>query len=498
MALRNVFIGISNRNQLLLILEDLHWADDLSLEIISLLMDELSTNPMMLLCIYRPEREHKCWKIADTATRKCIERYTDITLKQLSKTQSRQLVESLLEIDNLPEPTKDMILSKSEGNPFFIEEVIRFLIDSDVIYHEGERWKARKEIVNIDVPDTIQSVLLSRVDRLQAETKYVLQCASVVGRLFRYRLLDHLLQHEKDLEGHLSQLEDRDLIREERTIPEIEYTFKHALTQEATYQGILERKRQDFHRQIADGIEDLYRDRIEDFYEELAHHHKLGGNDEKAIKYLLKAGIKLAEQYANHESLRYFNEAEELIDRSKDDHSRDKVALYERRGEVLQLIGQWTRAITDYEEALKWCDDPHGRAEIYRKMGWLECEEMQDKVKATEHFELGLRELPENDSSVQLVELERCIAWAWLRGSVEDNFMRCQRAAEIAERMGYKRELALLYGDMEKWQSFNGIYSDEYGDKAVKIAEELGDLPTLSWVYFSRAGTRLWARSGKH
>ena len=104
----------------------------------------------------------------------------------------------------------------------------------ELIYHEGERWKARKEIEGINVPDTIQSVLLSRVDRLNAETKYVLQCASVIGRLFRYRLLDHIARHERDLEARLTELESKDLINAERTVPELEYAFKHALTQEAT------------------------------------------------------------------------------------------------------------------------------------------------------------------------------------------------------------------------------------------------------------------------
>ncbi|HIE28303.1 TPA: tetratricopeptide repeat protein, partial [Candidatus Poribacteria bacterium] len=500
MRLRDVFTAIARRKPLMLILEDLHWADDLSLDLVSLLMDELAANPLMLLCIYRPEREHRCWQISDVASRKCLERYTEITLKQLSAVQSRQLVESLLEIENIPKPTKDMILTKSEGNPFFIEEVIRSLIDRDLVYREEDRWKARREIEDIDVPDTIQSVLLSRVDRLEAETKYVLQCASVIGRLFRYRLLDHLAQRERALEEHLSQLEEKDLVYEERTVPEPEYAFKHALTQEATYQGILERRRSEFHKRVADGIENLYRERIEEFYEELAHHHKLGGNDEKAIEYLLKSGVKAAGQFASHDALRYFDQAEELLEKSTRPHRKEKAMLYENRGAVLQWVGRWTEALKEYEEALRWCDEPHDRAEIYRKMGWLENAEMGDKVRALKHLQLGLKELPEDDKSPQRVRLEHDIAQTegWERYSWKNSLLRCQRIAKIAEEMGYQRELAILCASIEYCQSYLGNYSDEYGQKAIAIAEELGDPPTLARVYFIMGDVRLGGRAGRH
>jgi len=314
MRLKDIFVAISHTKPLLLILEDLHWADDLSLDLIALLMDELTANPMMLLCIYRPEQEHRCWQLGGMAFRKCPDRvYGDIS-EELSQTQSRQLVESLLEIDNLPESTKGMILAKSEGNPFFIEELIRSLIDMGLIYHEGDRWKARKEIEGIDVPDTIQSVLLSRVDRLNAETKYVLQCASVIGRLFKYRLLDHLARHERDLDTHLTELESKELINAERTVPELEYAFKHALTQEATYQSILERKKREFHLQVAQGIEQLYGGRLEEYYEELAEHYSKS-DEEKALEYLIKAGDKSKSRYANQQAIGYYTRAMDIANR---------------------------------------------------------------------------------------------------------------------------------------------------------------------------------------
>jgi class 3 adenylate cyclase/tetratricopeptide (TPR) repeat protein len=322
MRLRNFFETLAEKQPLLLILEDMHWGDDLSLDLLSLLMDEPANTPLMLLCVYRPEREHRVWQLSSIAQRKCLDRYTEITLKQLSSRESRELVETLLKIENLPESVKEMILRRSEGNPFFIEEVIRSLIDRDMVYRDGERWKAREEISDMDVPDTIQSLLLARVDRLQAEAKYVLQCASVIGRLFRYRLLEHLTLQERDLDRYLDEFEERELIYEERTVPELEYAFKHALTQEATYQSILERRRKEFHHQVAQGIERLYQERLEEYYEELAHHYPKSDDTQKALEYLLKAGDKAVRLSAYQEAIAHFSEGLELVKTLQDTPER--------------------------------------------------------------------------------------------------------------------------------------------------------------------------------
>jgi class 3 adenylate cyclase/CheY-like chemotaxis protein len=310
--LQTFFEILASKQPLLLILDDLHWADDLSLDLISLLMDTLTTAPLMLLCVYRPEREHRVWQLSSLAQRKCLDRYREITLKPLSGPESRQLVETLLTIDSLPESVKDMILRKSEGNPFFIEEVIRSLIEGGLVYREDGRWKAHDQVADIDVPDTIQSVVLARVDRLQADAKYVLQCASVIGRLFSHRLLEHLTQQDRNLDRYLSELTGRELIYEERSVPELEYAFRHALTQEATYQSILESRRRKFHHKVAQGIEILYWERLEEYYEELAHHYSRSDDTSKAVEYLLKAGEKAKRSYANDAAISYFQKALEM------------------------------------------------------------------------------------------------------------------------------------------------------------------------------------------
>jgi len=348
MRLRDIFTTLARKKPLLLILEDLHWPDDLSLDLISLLMDELANTPLMLLCVYRPEHDHRVWQLSNQARRKCMDRFTEIILNPLSSIESRELIESLLEIENLPEPIKKMIMEKSEGNPFFIEEVIRSLIEQGMIYQENDRWIAKDEISDINVPDTIQSVILSRVDRLQAEAKYVLQCASVIGRLFKHRLLEHLTHQERELNRYISEFEERELIYEERMVPELEYAFKHALTQEATYQSILERKRKEFHHQVAQGIERLYQERLEEYYEELADHYSKSDDVEKSIEYLLKAGEKIAKLYMNQEALNYFNQALHFAETDI-----ERIQLLSHRAKLFVEMFRGREAVSDYEQLLK-------------------------------------------------------------------------------------------------------------------------------------------------
>jgi class 3 adenylate cyclase/tetratricopeptide (TPR) repeat protein len=359
MQLRDLFRRLADKQPLLLILEDLHWADDLSLDLISLLMDEIAHTPLMLLCVYRPEKEHRVRQLSDQANRKCLDRYAEIVLKPLTSFESRQLVEELLTIENLPENVRDTILKKSEGNPFFIEEVIRSLIEQGMIYHEDEHWKAKSEITDINVPDTIQSVVLSRVDRLQAEAKCVLQCASVIGRLFRYRLLEHLTRQERDLYKYLNEFAERDLIHEERTVPELEYAFKHAFTQEATYQGILEQRRKEFHRQIAQGIEFMYQERLEEYYEELAQHYSKSDDVEKTIEYLLKAGNKAQSMFANEYAIHCFKQAISLTEKMTDtkEHKERKLDALMKLAKVYFIAGQNDKAIEVAEDAIKIAEE---------------------------------------------------------------------------------------------------------------------------------------------
>ncbi len=312
-AIHDFFVALSKQQPVVLVFEDLHWADSLSIDLIPLLMEGLSLGPLFLLCVYRPVREHKCWHLATIASRKCPERYSELYLRELTHQQSRRLVESLLRIENLPPSVKELILDRSQGNPFFIEEVVRSLIDEGMVYREDDFWRAREELDSIVVPESIQSVILSRLDHLDEDLKRVLQVAAVIGRLFRRRVLEYATKEEAELTSALWELEDRALVYQERTIPEEEYSFKHVLTQEAIYQNILRHRRKAFHQGVAEAIEVLYRNSLDEYYEQLAYHYEKSSNAQKAVEYLFKAGEKAKRNYANEAAIAHLTRGLELL-----------------------------------------------------------------------------------------------------------------------------------------------------------------------------------------
>lgn len=317
LALRDLLTALARRRPLVLVLEDLHWADSLSLDLIPLLMEALTVAPMLLVCVYRPEQEHKCWHLATIAARKCGGRSSELHLRELTPGQSRRLVEALLHIEALPAATKELILQRTQGNPFFVEEVVRSLIDAGAVYHDGTLWRARPGVEALQVPESVQSVILSRVDRLEQDVRQVLQSAAVIGRLFRRRLLARVTGQERELERALGELEDRALIYEERAIPEEEFSFQHVLTQETVYRNILRRRRADYHRAVAEALEELYRDSLDEYDEQLARHYDEAGVVEKAVAYLLKAGEKARRAYLNEEAIRAFRRVLELLEGSE-------------------------------------------------------------------------------------------------------------------------------------------------------------------------------------
>ncbi len=342
LALVDLIVALAHHAPLVLILEDLHWTDSHSVDVISLLMDSLRLASLLLVCVYRPERDQRCWQLGTIATRKCPERYTEIVLRELTPAQGRRLIESLLRIDHLPDTVKGMIIEKAQGNPFFVEEVIRSLIDAGLVYQEADRWQVRQEVAGVAVPATIQAVILSRVDRLEDETKRILQSAAVIGRLFGRRLLGYVVRQERGLEHALEELEDRELIYQERVIPEEEFSFRHVLTQETVYQGILRRRRMQFHRLVAEGIEGLYRENLDAYYEQLAYHYGRSGVMDKTIDYLIKSAQKAHRAYANDEALSYYQQALKQLEAMGADQVEPsmEIAVYHGLGLVHHRAGR--------------------------------------------------------------------------------------------------------------------------------------------------------------
>jgi predicted ATPase len=192
-ALRQLLRSACARQPLALVLEDIHWADPSSTELFVKLLPLTAEAPLLFCFVTRPDRDAPGWRLVTAAREATGAGLTELSLNPLSDSDSHRLVSNLLEIESLPEQTRTLILKKAEGNPFFVEEVIRMLIDRGAIYKEGESWRAGKEIGEIEIPDNLHGLLLARIDRLPEETKRTLRVASVIGRQFSVRVLEQVL-----------------------------------------------------------------------------------------------------------------------------------------------------------------------------------------------------------------------------------------------------------------------------------------------------------------
>jgi len=308
---------------LVFVCEDMHWADPTSMELLKQLLALTDRAPLLFICVFRPQTEHGSWRIRETAARLYRHRHTDLWLDPLSAAESETLVGNLLGVQGLPQKLKWHILSHAEGNPFYVEEIIRSLIDSGAIVRDEAtgRWGATQDVADIAIPDTLHGVLMARVDRLPGEAKRVLQMAAVIGRIFLYRVLAAIAQEERacpersrrQLDAHLLTLQREEMIRERARLPELEYIFKHELTREAAYNGLLKKERRLFHRQVAQALERLFADRIDEQLGLLAHHWERAEEPEKATEYLLRAGDQARALYAHAEAERFYRQAVRLL-----------------------------------------------------------------------------------------------------------------------------------------------------------------------------------------
>ena len=320
-ALRDFFVALSFRSPLILVFEDLHWADSLSLDLVTFLMESVPVAPIMLLCVYRPEKDHRTRHLGVIASRKCAGLLTEIQLSELSPADTGIMVDSLLARESVSAPVRRAILTRSQGNPFFIEELVLSLTGS----RASNRAEGNPDY--IVVPESIQNVILGRLSSLGNSPRYVLQLASVIGRLFQRRVIAKLARSINNLESVLHELEDYGLIYAERVIQEEEYSFKHVLTRETVYWSIPDHLRKDYHREAGEVLEALYSEDLEANCEQLAYQYERGGHTEKALHYLLMAGAKAKSSAANLEALSHLSLGLDLIGKLPPTACRDESEL---------------------------------------------------------------------------------------------------------------------------------------------------------------------------
>lgn len=295
-AVRDVFIALARETTLLLIFEDLHWADALSLDLISYLIDSFvaddtkSAPSIGLICLYRPDQDHRCRHLPDIANRKFSEGHIHLLLQELTRKQSLDLIESLLEAGETPDDLPGRIYERAQGNPFFTEELVRAFLETGTVDHE-QSWSDADETGDA-VPRGVERVIRGTTDRLPETLKKVLRAASVLGRVFDDTVLAGVLDEKDPIVDSLKELEDRGLIYEERSVPRKEYSFRHVLTRDAVYAGVPLSERMELHRRAAETMENVFRNRLDPFLERLAYHYECAEDEDAAVRYLHAAGKK--------------------------------------------------------------------------------------------------------------------------------------------------------------------------------------------------------------
>ena len=360
---RRFFERLAASQPLLLFFEDMHWSDESSVKLLEHLLPLIESMPFLICWISRSEFSESSLKLRKTVDERYSSRCVEIELKPLSKSDSRNVVYSLLETHRLSRRVEEVIVDKAGGNPFFLEEVVRSLIDAvglEEICGTNE-WLAADRIEKIDIPESIDGVIMARVDRLPEETKHVLRLASVIGRSFFFPILNTLVSPAEELEESLATLISRDFIREKTHVPELEYFFKHALVQEAIYDSILSNHRRDLHREVAQCIESLYVDRQEEFYSLLAYHYARAEEEIRALEYLIKAGDQAGELAADAEALKHYLQAMETYSRLFGERSDPvQCASLERKiGEALYRRGDHGNAQECFYRALIHLKSPY-------------------------------------------------------------------------------------------------------------------------------------------
>jgi len=469
-AARKIFSAVIQRAPTIFCLEDLHYADPSFVELLRHVL--LNTwQPAIALCVHRPMFNlFTSQELAGSLGKV----YREIRVEDLSLSEARKMMESLLKTESLPTHLIQFVRDKAEGNPFYLEELVNSLIESGTLVRDNGNWKVSRPIKGSDISSTIHGVISARLDRLDDDAKRILQEASVIGRAFLYEILKSITQLRRGIDECLNGLEHLDLIRAKSLQPYMEYIFKHALIQEVTYNGILKTHRKEIHLRIAMVMEQLFHERLSEFYETLAFHFRQGGSLYKALDYLLKSGEKSLGRYSLGESHKYFKEAFDMLSEKSVTTKDDQILLVDlllKWAPVFNYRGAYSELVDlfrAHEQLATSIDDKERLGMFYTWLGlalWG-----GEDYRGSYQILIKALDLGEQVQSSKVIG-HSC---AWLSracvdlGLLEDAVAFGSRAQEISQALGSDRELF-------RYSAFGLGYAYYFMGKTKEV-DELGKL----------------------
>jgi class 3 adenylate cyclase/tetratricopeptide (TPR) repeat protein len=442
----------ARRRPLVLVFEDLHWIDSSTEEYLGVLMDSVAAVPLMLLLTYR---------VGYTPPFGSRSFHTTLTLHSLSEAESLAMAGRVLGSEPFPDELRAALMAKAEGVPLFIEEVTKTLLDLGVVRREHGGYRLVKGLAEVNVPDTIQAIIMARLDRLGEHGKRTVQLASVIGRQFLVRLLERISGLTGQLEGLLRELKALEIVYEQGLLPEPAYVFKHAMIQEVAYQSLLVQRRKELHQAIGYAIEELYPDRLAEHYEELAHHFTQGEVWAKAMDYSTLAGDRAAEAFANVEARAHYASALQAAAQVTPFLEPGAVArLHAKHGAVLAVLGEFGGAVAAYQRALdliRQTADRRGEIDLLVGLcgAYIRSHQRDPALVAIEQALAITREL--GDRAFQA----RCLAnRTWLRsvgyGQLVETTPDAEEALRLAREIGDPTLLAealISLGRVLQWRA---------------------------------------------
>ncbi len=376
--LRDLLAAIGQHAPRVLVFEDLHWADRSSLRLLEEIVPLARDVPLLFVLATRPIASETSEPLLANLRKSCAEYYSEVRLAPLGSSDAEALVANLLRLDEIPAKLREVVTGRTGGNPFYIEEVLRALVDQGAIEFADDAYRVTPSIDTVALPGTIHEVIMSRVDRLDEPARQVLRVASVIGRQFPQQVLARVVPRGSQLQVDIATLLERQLIEprlDEWSVPvgtqtssrELEYLFRHALAQEAVYQSILLRSRKELHQQVAVAIEQSFASDLSKHFSPIAHHYRQAEQWEPAEAYLVKAGVVAAAAAASSEALVLFNDALELYNRLHGDgggDARHRALIEKHIGLGLLNTGQIPESIPHFDVASGLLGDPAGDKSI--------------------------------------------------------------------------------------------------------------------------------------
>jgi predicted ATPase len=470
-------------------IDDLQWSDQTSAEFIIHMFQLANRLPILFICSFRPDHLSHAWKVKQAAETEYAHRYTEIILAPLSDKDSNTLIDTLLTADDIPLDVRGMILEKSDGNPFFMEEVIRAFIDNYAVTqdpHNGH-LNVSSSIDDITIPDTLQALLAARIDRLDETAKHVMQMASVIGRSFYHQVLEKISDITDELDNELNNLQRLGLILESAREPYLEYIFRQALTQEVAYNTILLKHRRKFHKRVGEALLHLYTDRVDEFASILGHHF-FHAQDPRAITYFQIEGDSAFKLYANPEAVSYYSQAIAAAMWADEPDLDQLVYLYTRRGRAYELNSQFSEALENYKELENLARE--FKADSIELTALIAQAQIRSIPSTEFDLEAGLAFIEKTKIMAEELDDQPALAKIyWITTNLyrfHQSLDKAQSAGEkaiaLARELGLEEQLAFSLTDTAHTYNMNGqvFRAREVSLEAAEIWRKLNNQPMLA------------------